>query len=872
MSYIRIIDITPSPNLELLLATLTIATIDDVTGSIVSQPHQVAKGSLNAHPLVTLNQQIIENFQAATTQDRYFGGIQIPETMVCQVADLVDGLRTDIQQLQATINHTLAQDTWSIIREELLQSLIGTDPSKTIRLVIRTDEIDLQALPLERTSFITNDLARGNRNVSVVFAPQKQPKESNWLDEPKILVVLGSQKNIEQIIQVEDLKKHFPVTAIFRSIEPQSPAELLKIIADEIFDVIIIVGHSYANQSGIDGRININDRGDSISIQELTNPFKDSVRNGLKLVILAGCSSIGVARALASNSIGVPNVIAFRIPVHYRVLQLFFDRLLTKWVTNGQSLEIALTNTRSELSLHDRDCPGASILPILFTSPYDPPLLFPVAKIQLEPKSSSIFPTILHTLVFQSLVTIKFRATQVKVPPIVFIGMAAATLFYLLTRPAKLEPTCNNMIGDGISCGEDILLREPNISPQVDKQAGANAIASKDYPRAIQFLTKAWAVKKDPETLIMLENAKLADRKVPVKSIAVTIPGSQSTPLDIPTSMLKAVSFAQQQWNADPNHTWKLEVVLVDDRNDKNYVSGLATNILKRGIVAGIGSYSSEVTLSAKDIYKSNRTVLISSTSTSSELTNRKLDNFFFRVCSNNEISGKQIADYLKSHKYTKIALFHTSGRTFSDSMTRALKANLQGINIVKEFNFEGKGLASTYLQAAKQAGAQAVVLIPDAYTSEAPERNRLLSIVRENNGDLPIIGNEVVKDQTLFNFSSQQLQKLVISLPWHSSSYQNNTITLPDFWGDKAQLDHRIAMTYDATQVAIKALDLVPLDRDISDARQQVQEIIKDPSFNINGITGEISFKGSDRSQPINSLVQPKCTATKCEGFQPAL
>jgi ABC-type branched-subunit amino acid transport system substrate-binding protein len=775
--------------------------------------------------------------------------------MVCQVADLVDGLRTDIQQLQAAINHTLAQDNWSIIREELLQSLIGTDPAKTIRLVIRTDETDIQALPLEGTLFITNVLARENRSVSVVFAPQKQPKKLTWIDAPKILVVLGSQKNIEQTIQVNDLKKHFPLTAIFRSIEPESPKELLEIIADEIFDVIIIIGHSYANQSGIDGRININDRGDSISIQELTNPFKDSVNHGLKLVILAGCSSIGVARALASNSIGVPNVIAFRIPVHYRVLQLFFDRLLTKWVKNGQSLEVALTNTRAELSLHDRDCPGASILPILFTSPYDPPL----------------FPNILHILVFQSLVTIKFRANQVKVTPIVFIGMAIATLFYLMT-PAKLEPTCNNTIGDGISCGEEILLREGSISPQVDKQAGANAIASKDYPKAIQFLTKAWADKKDPETLIMLENAKLADRKVPIRTIAITIPGSQSTPLDIPTSMLKAVSFAQQQWNADPNHTWKLEVVLVDDRNDKNYVRGLATDILKRGVIAGIGSYSSEVTLSTKDIYKSNLTVLISSTSTSSELTNRKLDNFFFRVCSNNEISGRQIADYLKNHKYTKIALFHTSGRTFSDSMTRALKANIQGVNIVKEFNFEGKGLASTYLQAAKQAGAQVVVLIPDAYTSADPERNRILSIVRENNGNLPIIGNEVVKDQTLFNFSSQQLQKLVISLPWHPSSYQNNTITLPDFWGDKAQLDHRIAMTYDATQVAIKALDLVPLDRAISDARQQVQEIIKDPSFNINGITGEISFKGSDRSQPINSLVQPRCTATKCEGFQPAL
>ena len=872
MTYVRIIHITRIPNSEQVSVTLTSATIDDEIGSIISQPHEVAQCLLNVQSLVTLNNQIINDFQAATTQNRYFGGIQIPATMVCQVADLLDKLRTDIQQLQTAINLTLSQDPWSVIREELLQSLIGTDPTKTIRLVIRTDEIDLQALPLERTSFITNVLARENRNVSVVFAPPKQPKKLMWIDAPKILVVLGSQKNIEKIICIDDLKKHFPANAIFNSIEPQSPAELLEIIADRVFDVIIIVGHSYADPSGIDGRIHINDRGDSISIQELTKPFKDSVSNGLKLVILAGCSSIGVARALASNNIGVPNVIAFRIPVHYRVLQLFFDRLLTKWVTNGQSLEVALTNTRAELTLHDRDCPGASILPILLTSPYDPPLCYPAAKIKPEPKPDSAFSIILHMLVFRSLVTIKFRAKKVKVPPIIFIGMTATILLLLSRCIPQLEATCNNIIGDGISCGEEILLREVSRSPQADKQTGANAIANKDYPRAIQFLSKAWADKKDPETLIMLENAKLVDRKVPVKSITVTIPGSQSTPPDIPAAMLKAVSFAQQQWNANPNHTWKLEVVLVDDRNDKNHVRGLATNVLKREVIAGIGSYSSEVTLSAKEIYKSNQTVLISSTSTSSQLTNKSSDNFFFRVCSNNEISGKQMADYLKSRKYTKIALFHTSGRSFSDSMTRALKANIQGISIVKEFNFEGKGSATSYIQAAKQAGAQAIVLIPDAYTSEAPERNRILSIIRENNGELLIVGNEVVKDQTLFNFSSKQLQKLVISLTWHSSSYQNNTIALPDFWGDKSQLDHRIAMTYDATQVLIKALDSVSLDRNPHDARQQVHAIIKDPSFNMNGITGEISFKGSDRSQPINSLVQPKCNATKCDGFQPAL
>jgi ABC-type branched-subunit amino acid transport system substrate-binding protein len=145
----------------------------------------------------------------------------------------------------------------------------------------------------------------------------------------------------------------------------------------------------------------------------------------------------------------------------------------------------------------------------------------------------------------------------------------------------------------------------------------------------------------------------------------------------------------------------------------------------------------------------------------------------------------------------------------------------------------------------------------------------RLLSIIRENNGDLPIIGNEVIKDQTLFNFSKQQIQKIVISLPWHPFTYMDSSISLPNFWGDKSQLDHRIAMTYDATQTLIAALDILPINLEINDARNQIQQKLSNSTFSIRGITGQISFTGSDRSQSIDSLVKPKCDNTKCEGFE---
>ncbi|AFY91478.1 ABC transporter substrate-binding protein [Chamaesiphon minutus] len=864
MSHIRIIDLTSSNNLAPLSAKLTVAKIDD-SGAIISREHPVAEGTLNIQPLIALNQQITAKFKTATSQDRYFGGIQLPKTMVQNVASDCDTLKVGIEQLRDSLDRTLEQKSWMKIREGLLRSLNGIPQSEPMRLVILTDNYDIQALSIEQTSFITNILAGEDRAVSVVFAPQELTRKLTWQKIPNILVVLGNQQGIQEPIHLQEIERYFRSPAIVTHLDKPSPSKVLETISDGHFDVIIMVGHSQMNDNGLDGKIGINEL-DSISIKQYTQSFKNSVRNGLKLVILAGCSSIGAARALASSTIGVPNVIAFRVPVHYRVLRLFFERLLHHWIVRAHSLETALTDTRGELINYDLHCPGTSILPILFTSPYAPPLKFPIS-------SGSSWQKRLHNLVLQPLITIKFTGKKMKIPAIVFIGLLAATAWYWRSQSPKLEVACNSIQGDGISCGEEILLKEPNVSTQIHKQLGANAIAKGDYPQAIKFLNKAWDAKKDPETLIMLENAKLANRNLSIRTIAISIPASQSTPLDIPTGMLKSIAFAQQQWNADPSHSWKLQVVIADDKNDKHSVASLVQNLLKRDIFAGIGSYASEVTLVAKDIYNRQHTVLVSGTSTSTDLTSTGTDNFFFRVCSNNKVSGKEIANYLKAHKYTKIALFHTPGKTFSDSMTAALKANIQGSDIVSKFDFSPSGNASDVIKKAKASGAQAIVLIPDAYTSDAPERNRLLSIIEANNGELPIVGNEVVKDQTLFTrFSKQQLEKLVISLTWHPSFYQNNTIVLPNFWGDKANLDHRIAMNYDATQLVIQALDRVPIDLNIIDARRELQKIISNSTFTIPGITGEVSLTGSDRSQAINSLVTPKCDGTKCKDFKPAI
>jgi hypothetical protein len=92
MSHICIIDLTSSLTPDLLSAKLTIATIDDQTGSMINPPHHTGNGTLNTELLVRLNRKVIENFQTVTGQNQYFGGIQLPETIVSNVADLLNEL------------------------------------------------------------------------------------------------------------------------------------------------------------------------------------------------------------------------------------------------------------------------------------------------------------------------------------------------------------------------------------------------------------------------------------------------------------------------------------------------------------------------------------------------------------------------------------------------------------------------------------------------------------------------------------------------------------------------------------------------------------------------------------------------------------
>ncbi len=446
----------------------------------------------------------------------------------------------------------------------------------------------------------------------------------------------------------------------------------------------------------------------------------------------------------------------------------------------------------------------------------------------------------------------------------------SSALFRSIFPPAPSACDSAQQANLSLSCGEKVLVIPPGAKTRVNKQKGFDSFKDKNYNAAIEYLKTDWETAKDPETSIALENAKIArDKNKPFQTIAVVIPASQ-TPIFIPTSILKGVAYAQSQWNQEA-HNWSLRVVIADDANDPDRGKAVAQELIKRAdIIAVVGHYSSQVTSSVGSLYQDAHKVLISATSTAASLTNDSPNTFFFRTCSSNTIAGSQMAKtWAKKHQ--KIAIFYTPDKKFSESIRGAFLDNLQSVKVVKEFSLSNPTNAKSEIELAKKLGATAIVLFPDAYTDPI-ERDRVLSLIKANNGELPILGNEIIADDYLFKLEPKLISKLTISLPWHPSDLANQTPKLfefaPNWWGDHNNIPSRIVMSYDATISILSALGWTTPDFRSVD----LQKILSRSTFQTTGMTGEIKFAGSDRIKPINSLVQPICSLTSCAGFKPAI
>jgi CHAT domain len=277
------------------------------------------------------------------------------------------------EQLENSVNQWLNSGEFSSIREKLKQALNTEDD---VRFIVQTDDSNLQRLPWHLWT-LWEDYHRSEIAFSLSSYQRLAKQAANQPKEQvRILAVFGGNSpiNFLQLNLEEDwktLQNNFPDAEIIRLNQPTLEYLGNRIWNDQ-FDIIFYSGHSYSEKDSTKNWLVINEQ-ENIEIRSLKFAFQRAVRRGLHLVIFNSCDGLGIGQQLASWCI--PQVIVMREIVSDDVAQKFLQYFLESYAHQEEKpFYLAVREAREKLSFLERQCPGATWLPVIFQNPSEVPL------------------------------------------------------------------------------------------------------------------------------------------------------------------------------------------------------------------------------------------------------------------------------------------------------------------------------------------------------------------------------------------------------------------------------------------------------------------------------------------------------------------
>jgi ABC-type branched-subunit amino acid transport system substrate-binding protein len=411
----------------------------------------------------------------------------------------------------------------------------------------------------------------------------------------------------------------------------------------------------------------------------------------------------------------------------------------------------------------------------------------------------------------------------------------------------------------------------------------------------INKLDTDFAKKRDPSTLIALNNAKVLQA---LKSTSLNINDVYPIGVAIPKSakatganeagkhILSGVAKKQAEYNSLAGK--KLFVVVADDQNDDPVAMEIAKQFDgKKSLILGvIGPYSSSNLAYVLPIYTKNQVPLISPTVTAA-MTDIKAEigfskqntSFFFRMPEDTDASTRSSLNYLKNKGYKQLIVFADDKDLYSLSLLKRLREqnNTYKFSIVKHDNNSDfiptrnnnnlpevtRSLIAKY---GNQRTTTAILYFQGAYKDKLDEdslKRKLIQVLEENQGEFLVLGSNPVRQDGLFdslNNNATILNQLVVIQPWFSSGNSTQFRKYQDFWKSKDIVNWRYIMAYDATQVLLYAINNRE-NKNQYPTRQQIQQILTSDLVQNKGcadktklgitdyiLTTKITFNGSDR------------------------
>lgn len=195
------------------------------------------------------------------------------------------------------------------------------------------------------------------------YARPMYNKDSNLIFQPRVLVIRGCEDKDIQKNQDEEIKK-LKETPGVKVIEKKinNSEDVHNILTTENYNILVYNGHSNSENGG---QILIGTG--TVRIQDFEQDFRQAVRRGLKIAFFNSCDGLGIADFLTAN-VGVPAVIVMKEPVPDHFANRFFISFIKDFFKDGNSLSIALENSRKSNEYIKGLFPGSSSLPVLIYS------------------------------------------------------------------------------------------------------------------------------------------------------------------------------------------------------------------------------------------------------------------------------------------------------------------------------------------------------------------------------------------------------------------------------------------------------------------------------------------------------------------------
>lgn len=389
----------------------------------------------------------------------------------------------------------------------------------------------------------------------------------------------------------------------------------------------------------------------------------------------------------------------------------------------------------------------------------------------------------------------------------------------------KENTNIKNLVSDG-----NRLLITDNITPQ--KKAGIVAINNKNYREAVNQLESSLQLKaNDPETLIYLNNARIANNKS--YAIAVSVPIGND--IDGSQEILRGIAQVQNNLNNNGGiNGIPIKIKIADDNNNPEIAKKLAKEFGKDSEILGVvGHWASDVTIATAPIYESQKLVAISPISTSVKLSS--MGDYIYRTVPSDRFAGSALSRYqINQLKKKKTAIFYNPESNYSKSLKDEFTTTLfaDGGEIVAEFDLNKSNFnAGKDVPEAIAKGAEVLMLATTTSTLD-----QTLQVIQVNDGKLPILAGDDAYSIKLLQVGGNDAEGVVVAIPWHILAHTNTNFVKESrqLWG--ADVSWRTVMAYDAIISLTEAMKINP-------TRQGIQETLSQSNFQAQGATSSVLF-----------------------------